>query len=568
MRPTPHSRRALLPRAGVVPAHALFGSALHGVRARRTLQRLGLLGLAVFVLCGFVPPVAARAPLALSGVQDGATLAGRVRIEAHPTSRVTYVSFALTGPKAYQHTEYGAPYTLAPASQGAVFDSTAYPDGAYTLRVLAATNGNAVAETTLRLVIANAPAPTTLTITGVRAGATISGSVDIRAVPAGPVAYVTFALRGPRIHEQREYGAPYTLFGANGSDAQLWDTTTFPDGAYTLTVEAVAGPQRQTATLRFTVANTAAPVPQGRLRWAPPALINPITIALKDGYTHVRLDPQQDYILKLPPYPKRGGTHITGGRNVVLIGGHVQLPARQQADDGQIIACDVQKNCGDGACSTRADPPTSWSYHKYCRAFYIEQSTGTVHIEGVLIDGTRTKQDAFAISAPAAIVQIQNVRVEGLYGDEATWHADVIQPWGGVKELRVDRLTAETAFQGLQIAPDPRGNPTIGPIRVSRTNITGRGNWKMMASYGCRFAQQLEFNEVYVQPGPGRTLATTVWPPATGDQACKAVVRNGTEAFWPAAPMQGVVKRGPPPAGDFVRAGVAGTAYRSPGYNE
>jgi len=305
-----------------------------------------------------------------------------------------------------------------------------------------------------------------------------------------------------------------------------------------------------------------------KLRWAPPALTNPTTIALKDGYSKLSLDPTKDYIITLPPYVKRGGISVVGGHHVVIIGGHVQLPAEQRADDGTLIRCDAQKNCDDGGCSTRAKPPTSWDYHQYCRAFYVAQSTGTVHVEGVVIDGRRTKQDAFAINAPEATVQIQNVRVEGLYGDEATWHADVIQPWGGVKELRVDRLTAETAFQGLQIAPDPRGNPNIGTLILSRTNISGSGNWKMMASYGCSFARRLVFEQLYVQPGPGRTLANTVWPPVSDERKCNGVLRNGKEVVWPDATMQGVVILGPPPGGDFVLQGTAGNAYQSPGYQE
>jgi len=513
-------------------------------------------------------PVSVRASLLVRGVQEGATVQGRVRIEAHPATPVEHVAFALAGPQAYAHTERGAPYTLAPASQGEVFDTRAYPDGAYTLTIRAFTGGMVVAETTLRFVIDNVPAPHALAITGVEQGEALKGSVDIRAVPGGPVDAVLFDLRGPRSHQQREDNLPYTLFGSTGSDVQRWDTTTFPDGAYTLTVEAVHGAVRQTATVRFTLANTTAAAPPATLRWAPPVLTNPTTIALNDGYSKLALNPTKDYILKMPPSVKRGGVSVMGGRNVVIIGGHVQLPAEQRADDGRLIRCDDQKNCDDGGCSTSATPPTSWDYHQYCRAFYFAKTTGTVHIEGVLIDGRRTKQDAFAINAPAATVQIQNVRVEGLYGDEATWHADVIQPWGGVKALRVDRLTAETAFQGLQIAPDPRGNPSIGMITLARTNISGSGNWKIMASYGCTFARRLVFMELYVQPGPGRTLGTTIWPRATSDQACRAMVRNGTEAVWPAAAMQGVVRLGPPPGGDFVRAGVAGTTYQSPGYQE
>ena len=53
------------------------------------------------------------------------------------------------------------------------------------------------------------------------------------------------------------------------------------------------------------------------------------------------------------------------------------------------------------------------------------------------------------LKAPEAIVQVQNVRIYNGGGfDTANHnHSDIIQPWGGVKELRIDYLTGSTNYQ-------------------------------------------------------------------------------------------------------------------------
>src|SRR5215475_8549639 len=91
------------------------------------------------------------------------------------------------------------------------------------------------------------------------------------------------------------------------------------------------------------------------LRWAPPTLSNPTTIQLGQGVTHTVLDTSKDYIVKLPPYTKVGGTEIDGGHNVVIEGGHISIPPNLTND-------------------------------AYRRGIYIKNNEGTVHIEGVLID--------------------------------------------------------------------------------------------------------------------------------------------------------------------------------------
>ena len=129
------------------------------------------------------------------------------------------------------------------------------------------------------------------------------------------------------------------------------------------------------------------------------SLQDPQTIDVGDGYTVLHLTPGRDYVLRLPPGRKVGGTFVEGGRNVVVIGGHISVPTGTTSDQQR-------------------------------RALYFKDQTGTVHVEGVLIDGSAGGEaDGIAINAPQATVQIENVRIVDLHGSQAGTHADVVQPW-------------------------------------------------------------------------------------------------------------------------------------------
>lgn len=274
------------------------------------------------------------------------------------------------------------------------------------------------------------------------------------------------------------------------------------------------------------------------LRWAPPVLTNPITLTLGTGRTSNTLDPAKDYIIKLPRSKKVGSTTFVGGRNIVIIGGHITIPVTSEL----------------GAAR---------------RALYIKDATGTVHIEGVLVDGSGGEEsDALAISAPNAIVQVQNFRVSGLRGSNDGWHADIIQPWGGVKELRVDRLTGSSHYQGLQVPIDsaPIGRATlqnVNLVALEPLSSTAMGGYMLWLAHNCN-DYPVSLANVYVQPRAGRTLGKSVWPDQ-GDPACPAVISNN-EASWPGLTITGKVIGGAPAGGDFVPSGVAGVNYVSPGY--
>lgn len=292
-----------------------------------------------------------------------------------------------------------------------------------------------------------------------------------------------------------------------------------------------------------------------KLRYPPPQLERPITINLGTGVTYNRLVDGQDYIVKMPAVKKVGTTTIEGGRNIVIIGGHVTLPV--------LLKASGQPDVSNGAIS---------------RGIYIKNNHGIVHIEGLLVDATGGgMSDGIDISSPDSIVQIENVRVDGVFGFNHQFHADVVQPFGGVKDLRIDKLTGFSAYQGLTIGRD------LGPIgsaEISRANlvcihpqINGPGNnggymlWFTSHGGGPDTVYPLVLDEVYLQPRAGRTLGNSVWPPV-GFAPCPAVIAaDDSTATWPTIPqVKGCVKKGLPSQGDFVPVGIAGLKYISPGY--
>jgi len=273
---------------------------------------------------------------------------------------------------------------------------------------------------------------------------------------------------------------------------------------------------------------------------APPQLENPTVVRLEARATVTRMDPRKDYVIVLPDRTKSGSTVLIGGRNVVLVGGAISVPE------------------GD----------------RQRRALYIKDATGTVHVEGIhfqLAGGSEA--DAIVIAAPRATIQIENVRVDGVHGFMRSWHADVIQPWGGVKTLLVDRLTATTSYQGIQLTSL---TAPIGRISISRTNIIGAGRqiWASGRLGGnggflfwaqCDLKARISFDQFYVQPRAERGPRLAVYPPANDSTACPSVLNGGKLSFPRLPTISGTIQVGAPPRGDFVKPGSVGVGYRAAG---
>ena len=271
----------------------------------------------------------------------------------------------------------------------------------------------------------------------------------------------------------------------------------------------------------------------------PPALDHPITITLPDTRTVTKMDPGKDYVIVLPPRTKNGSTTLIGGHNVVMIGGEIAVPE------------------GD----------------KMQRGLYIKGATGTVHVEGIHFAMDRgAEADAIVIAAPDAIVQIENVRIDGVHGHQQTWHADVIQPWGGARALLIDRLTASTSYQGIQLT-DLKA--PIGSLSISRTNIKGIGSqvWTSGALGGnggflfwaqCNLTARVQFDQFYLQPRPERGPRLAAYPPANESTKCPSKLSDGaTTITFPHLPtIRGSIRLSAPPQGDFVPSGTVGIGYR------
>jgi hypothetical protein len=296
------------------------------------------------------------------------------------------------------------------------------------------------------------------------------------------------------------------------------------------------------------------PPPLEKLAWAPPKLHRAKVVHPPNGENPaiLSLDPKRDYVIKLPRHGLHGTLEINGGHNVVVMGGEVKVPSTANQTD----------NGADGTDT----------------AIYVRASTGTVHIEGVLIKADEnTQYDGIDVNAPEATVQVENVRVEDVYGSLTSMHADVIQTWGGVKELDVDGLTARGDYQGLTVAPDLG---EVGSVHLKHVDLTAEAApqtlardtvgggimlWLTSGTDTCDSAT-VTLKHVFIANRTGRIRsANTVWPAPTSGLACASTVSDG-RIEWPGLPVSGAVTMGTPPHGSFVPEGVPGKNYHSPGY--
>lgn len=313
------------------------------------------------------------------------------------------------------------------------------------------------------------------------------------------------------------------------------------------------------------------------LRWAPPALSDPITVQLPPtGDVTLNLDNSRDYIIKYPDVRRVGELLVRGGRNIVIVGG----------------ASTIAPHLGTSV-----------------RNMQFEDTPGVVpgrviHIEGLDIDGSGGGQaDGIGIATPSAIVQIENVRITGLLGHLSETHADVIQTWGGVKELRLYDVTGASHYNDLYLRREnsPLLAP-IGPVILDHVNMFGYvnpGSWDISStiralsigtqpadgdctstnqcgpanpdsSTNCDLTSPVTLSDFYGAP-PGGPLDRFMWPTDYMQSAgCASTLSaDGQSADWPTmagSSVSGVMHLGPPPGGDFVPAGSVGVGYQSPGY--
>jgi hypothetical protein len=272
------------------------------------------------------------------------------------------------------------------------------------------------------------------------------------------------------------------------------------------------------------------------LTWSPPRLFEPTTVKVGPDGGQVNLRTDRDYVVAVGD--ANGPVRLVGGHNVVLIGGHITIPWAGT----------------DASISSRL-------------GLYLKGQTGTVHVEGLLIDNAGGDlSEGIQINAPSAVVQIENVRIEGIHArDEVNFsdnHPDLVQPWGGVKALRIDRLSGITDCQGFFLV----GNEgTIGRVDLRNIDIVGTNTSKYILWQGA--GVPVKISNVWISPAASRSLALSVWPDKNHAPPTQAIVNSDGSVGWtPETGITGVVFPGTPSGGEFVPANATGLNYVSPGY--
>lgn len=261
------------------------------------------------------------------------------------------------------------------------------------------------------------------------------------------------------------------------------------------------------------------------------------------------LDSTRDYVIRLGHRTTTYGVVISGGHNIVMIGGQITIPYAG----------------------------TSPSIESR-RGLYLERNTGIVHIEGLLIDGPDLSE-GIQIAAPNAVIQLQNVRVIGVHArDQVNFtdnHPDCLQPWGGVARIQIDRMTCSTDTHGVYFDSNdarrlggPIGYADIRRYNIIRTLKSPHWAFQRVTADG---DQPMVLTEVYVQPESTTSLYDSVgdepWRNGQYNFLPATMSADGMTASWPQdTNLTGSIRKGLPPGGDFVPDGVAGTGYVSPGY--
>lgn len=279
------------------------------------------------------------------------------------------------------------------------------------------------------------------------------------------------------------------------------------------------------------------PAPTGpKLTWAPPAGHESYPVRNAAVTTQQQTISGSGDVRVVLPDSVIGPIILSGFRNVVVVGGSIRaLPVSQIGGTDQ-------------------------------RLIYVRDVTGTVHLEGQLLDGNGSagaETDAITANGSNTIVQVQNVRVVGLEGTQGTNHADVIQTWSGLQELRVDRLTGYSNYQGIKF--QLTNTFRISKVDLRRVNLRGLTDQKYLFWMDPADIVPVVFNDVWILPVTGRDFGQSVWPGVT-NATNPARVANG-QATWPTmSKVSGHISNGLPPGGDFVPTGAAGLGYVSPGY--
>jgi hypothetical protein len=293
-----------------------------------------------------------------------------------------------------------------------------------------------------------------------------------------------------------------------------------------------------------------------------------LNVSATTGF-NTALDNATDYIIQMPNSVVQATVKLNGGRNVVLIGGAIQLNSSANGTDCALFVTD-----------SGANAPVSGR---------------TVHVEGVNVtggnvlgtsDGGPGTGDGFDYSAPTANIHFQNCKATGLSGYHSTgtpsYHSDISQNQGGALSVKYDHFTGTTNYQGFFCNPTPTAIGTAG-VTISNTDLSfweaalpgstitillwNQANTTAPNGLGYTNISLLE-NVVFSNSRSGQNVVSTVYVPpgVTGVSAQE----SGTNITFTGMNITGNLIDGNAdptaiPSGGFC-ASDAGLSYVSPGY--
>lgn len=312
------------------------------------------------------------------------------------------------------------------------------------------------------------------------------------------------------------------------------------------------------------------PIRTQMLKWKPPgypSYAGYTTIPINnDGSNRSQnLSQSADYILDIDDYnpvgdANLGGITISGGRNVVIIGGRIRI---------------------DNLHSV----PTQSTQ----TAIKVRGGVGTLHIEGLDIGG-RNCNDAIALQDPkngetsSSILQIQNCRIMPQLPSGTTlgsgMHPDGVQfqqeADGYPGTVRFDKVTIQSVYQAIFVK-----GPTTGPVQIYRTNLrpiqdvsAGKTSHYLFWQETAGIPISIPNNDLYIEENLSEsdyTFDHEMYPDGSSPRTTEAPTittdSTGTYATWGGGTgITGRIYKGVPPGGDYCRSGVPGTGYVSPGY--
>ena len=241
--------------------------------------------------------------------------------------------------------------------------------------------------------------------------------------------------------------------------------------------------------------------------WTAPTLVDPIVWTPSASNRLLTAPPDRDVLVRWPAtaVDGSGGYQISGGRNVVSIGGTIRYSGRHAVGpegEGDRNRC------------------------LYIRGHETARAPRTVHVEGLrcagphIWEGINIDSKAERSTLTVQLRDIVMEEVQGLPGTNGSGHigGDALQTWNGPYQLRVDGFDARNLhYQGIILQPYTYGSGALGQWQLHDVYLEGDENgcaylmWLSGARSGTTSVVKIAVSEVRVAPAPGKTGDRTLW---------------------------------------------------------